>query len=166
VALPNSVDPASVVTVEQFHAENAEEAPLAAALFDQGVHFLQSFDWCLGVRETYVGFALGGVVAILLLRIEPDSPEVDEWLWVVVGDLPPAYLVTDDAPTPADALEGYLEYMEEWVDAVNAGRPREGLMPVLTAGGAEPIPATAEHAEMLASRVGFLRDRVLPEVTY
>ena len=47
---------------------------------------------------------IGGVVAVFLFRID-GPPEVDPLLWVVVGDLPTAYLVTDDAPSPAIALD-------------------------------------------------------------
>jgi hypothetical protein len=47
-------------------------------------------------------------VAVLLVKITPTREDVDEWLWVVVGDLPPAYLVADDAPGPAAALRAYI----------------------------------------------------------
>ena len=51
------------------------------------------------------------------------------YLWVIVGDLPPAHLVTEECTTAKDAVEGYIEEMREWVAAAKAG---------LTS--AEPIP--------------------------
>ena len=88
---------------------------------------------------------------------------MDEWLWVVVGDVPPAYLVTDDAATPAKALGIYIDLMEEWVDAVEAGEPVGDLIPVATADGYELIDETPANAAMLKSRLGYLREQIVPE---
>lgn len=45
---------------------------------------------------------------IFLARIIPTRRSIDEYVWIVVGDIPPAYLVTDDYPSPKQALEGYI----------------------------------------------------------
>jgi hypothetical protein len=45
------------------------------------------------------------------------------WCRSLVDDLPPAYIVTDDAPDPCSALERYIEEMEMWVRAVERGDP-------------------------------------------
>jgi hypothetical protein len=96
----------------------------------------------------------GWVVGVFLFHIDP-APGVDEWLWVVAGDLPTAYLVTDEAPDPASALEAYCNLMSDWAEAVRAGRDLADVFPVAA-------EATLEHAEMLANRVSFLRARVIP----
>jgi hypothetical protein len=77
-------------------------------------------------------------------------------LWVVVGDLPPAYLVCDDAPTWQEALQSYCSEMTRWVEAVRAGTSLEDVIPV----GSEP---TLEHAAMLASRVEFIRGKIVTQ---
>lgn len=105
----------------------------------------------------YAEIAVAGVVGVFLCYIEPEAHEnVDEWLWVVVGDVPPAYLVTDDAPTSTGALEAYIVEMQTWVAAVNAGKSVDDLIPV-------SVPPTKEHAAMLQTRLAFLRSRILPE---
>jgi hypothetical protein len=115
--------------------------------------FLSGFRWCLEVRELYVGLAFPGVVAVFLMRIIP-SEDADEWLWVVVGDVPPAYLVLDDAPTSADALRGYIEQMDRWVAAVKVGDSTDGIIPVNTA-------PTSEAADALETRLRLLEVGVL-----
>ncbi len=75
-------------------------------------------------------------------------------LWVVVGDLPPAYLVCDGNPSWREALEGYVFEMERWVAAVRSGDPFENVIPVHAA-------RTLEHADMLAERLRLIRDEIL-----
>jgi hypothetical protein len=86
--------------------------------------------------------------------LRPAAAGVDEWLWVVVGDLPPAYLVADGNPTWQEALAGYIDEMRRWVDAAMAGAPVDDLIPVNT-------PPTAEYAEMLGSRLRTLEETLL-----
>lgn len=95
---------------------------------------------------------------MFLINIEPSEPGVDDWLWVVVGDIPPAYLVTDNAPDPISALGAYNEVMQDWVDAVNQGQPVENLIPV-------NAPPTKEYATMLQSRLTFLKEQLLSDST-
>jgi hypothetical protein len=104
---------------------------------------------------------VGGVVVVLLFRIVPAREDVDEWLWVVVGDVPPAYLVTDDAPNPASALDGYIGEMERWVAAVRAGQPVDDLIPVGTVDGAAQLEPTVERADEIESRLRFLTEEIL-----
>src|SRR5262249_54855694 len=116
--------------------------------------FLGSFAWCGGVAESYFGLGVGGIVAVFLFRIRPARAGVDEWLWVVTGDLPPAYLVTDQAPNPACALEGSIDRMREWAGAARRGRPVVDSIPV-------NVPPTPEWANKLAGRLDVLEEHVL-----
>lgn len=103
--------------------------------------------------DLYVGIGIARVIAVFLARIQPASPDVDCWLWIVIGDVPPAYLVADDNPSPHAALEAYILEMTQWIDAVRKGSPIKDLIPV-------NAPPTKEFADMLASRLEFL-DRVV-----
>lgn len=71
--------------------------------------FLSSFTWCKEITELYFGCGIGGVIAVFLAQIIPSESTVDDWLWIVVGDVPPAYLVVDYSTVPADALRS-MEY--------------------------------------------------------
>ena len=117
--------------------------------------YLEYFDWCLEISESYVGILNPGIVGIFLFKIVPDE-RADDLVWVVVGDLPPAYLTVDICPNSATALDGYIGAMEEWVEAAAAGKSVDGLIPV-------NVPPTKEYAEMLGSRLKFLDEEILSE---
>lgn len=157
---PISLD--ELVPCAACRGEDAEDAALLAEMIGRAHAYLGSFPWCRAIRECYVGdIAIGGVVAVLLFRIEPARDGVDEWLWVVVGDLPPAYLVVDDAPAPAAALAAYIDEMRRWIDAVEAGESVDELIPLTTAGGTKRLEATADVADALARRLRYLDAEIL-----
>jgi hypothetical protein len=158
----SEIDFSKLVPCERFTGEDAEDSELVAEMMRQAHGYLGSFSWCRALEECYVSdIAVGGVVAVLLFRIDRDSPDVDEWLWVIVGDLAPAYITTDDAPNAACALDRYMGEMRGWVEAVKAGRSVADLIPVETAGGGAVLDPTAETAEMLESRLRFLDREIL-----
>lgn len=119
--------------------------------------FVGANDWCERIDRQYLAYGVGGVVAVFLVQITPASDDVDACLWVVVGDLPPAYVVVEDNPTAADALDAYCLEMESWVDAVKSGKSTDELIPV-------NVPPTREYAEQLGGRLGYLRSKILPFV--
>lgn len=132
------------------------DADSKSDLGTQAVRFLRSFAWCADVLELYEGILEPDIVGVFLCKIRPARPEVDEWLWVIVGDLPPAYLVTDEAPNPACALDGYIALMRDWVKAAKRGDPVDRLIPV-------NAPPTPEYATMLDSRLRILSDFLAEE---
>jgi hypothetical protein len=73
----------------------------------EAYEFMREKEWCERIDYQYLAYGIGGVVAVFLFQITPRFESVDSCLWVIVGDLPPAYLVVDENPTAADALEAY-----------------------------------------------------------
>ena len=144
-----------MVPADQMRGDSDPDTRLLTQLLKEAKAYLSSFDWCGSIAEVYFALGIGGVVAVFLFRIVPKRKRVDEWLWVVVGDLPPAYLVTDENPTPASALEAYIAEMSAWADAVESGQPVDNLIPV-------NVPPTPENAQQLRKRLTFLREKVLP----
>lgn len=121
-------------------------------------NYLASFSWAKPVQETLLAFGVSRILALFLVRfVEPIkwAGEEDKELWVVVGDLPPAYFGTDDSPDPAEALETYCVFMEDWADRVLLGEDLETAYPIAAA-------PTEEHARMLKSRIEFIRDEIIP----
>ena len=78
------------------------------------------------------------------------------WIWVVVGDLPPIYITSEDSPNAACALDSYIGAMQEWVEAAENGLPVDDLVSV-------NVPATKENAAALKSRLSMLDERILSE---
>lgn len=117
----------------------------------EALAFIRGFSWCDAVLDLYEGIADPDILGVFLTRIRPARPDVDEWLWIIVGDLPPAYLVTDRAPNPACALDGYIGLMREWVNAAERGASVDDLIPV-------NVPPTREYAKMLGGRLRVLSE--------
>jgi hypothetical protein len=157
VEMPISVPPVKgIVPIDQLLGDDEEDTKLLQAMAIEARNFLETFSWCKGIRDAYFGDGVGGVLAIFLFRIEPSSEDVDEWLWVVVGDIPPAYLVVEDSPLPSLALEGYIQEMSKWVKLAKSGKSSSRVIPV-------NVPATPENARMLEGRLTTLRELILPK---
>jgi len=152
-----AIDFDKLVPIKRMQGETSDETNLLQGHYQEAEAFIRSFAWCRSIIDCYYRIGIGGIFAIFLFRIVPTSINVDEYLWVIVGDLPPAYLVTDLSPTPAGALRIYIGEMQRWVDAVQKGKPITDVIPV-------NVPPTAEYAEQLERRLEFLRLSVLPQV--
>jgi len=151
----NGADLTSVVPIVEMRGENDDETRGLAKMFDEAHKFLSSFCWCRRIEESFFGFGYAGIVAVFLFKIDPAREGIDDWLWVVVGDIPPAYLVTEENLTPDLAVEGYIQEMSRWVEAAKEGRPVKDLIPVNAA-------ATQENAEALEKRLGALKEIIKP----
>ena len=121
---------------------------------EEAITFMSEKRWCRRVCSLELAWSIAGITGIFFVRIEPSEPDVDTELWVVVGDLPPAHLVTDEAPDWRGALEGYIEEMGRWVEAASHGRPVGDLIPV-------NVAPTRENAKMLKGRLKFLQEHFM-----
>jgi hypothetical protein len=130
-----------------------DDAKLLHAMADEARAFLERHAWCERVADLEYGDGVGGIVAVFLATIVPAHDGVDERLWVIVGDVPPLYLVTEELPTPRSALRAYLEWRREWIEAVRDRRPTDDLPAIDMA----PTEANAEH---LAVRLDFIESAV------
>ena len=148
--------PTDVEPVGSIEWEDDEDAELYQRMIEEATEFMEGFRWCRKVESLSGGKAVPGVIAVFLARIVPTKKDVDADLWVIVGDVPPAYLVLDDSPDSNQALLAYIECMEDWVGAARAGDPVDDLIPV----NVEPTP---ENAEMLASRLAFLQEHIVDQ---
>jgi hypothetical protein len=117
--------------------------------------FLAAQSWCAQVHSATPVFGIEGVVGVFRCTLMPSHPDADMMVWVVVGDLPPAYLVHEPGDSWQDALAAYVDEMGRWVAAVRSGEsPGDDIIPV-------NVAPTLEHAELLASRLEFIRERLV-----
>lgn len=151
------VDIGKMQVADLIKRDSASDTELLRKMATEANEFMREQDWCERVDHQYLAYGVGGVVAIFFFQIIPRSEDVDSCLWVIVGDLPPAYIVADGNPTAADALDGYCSEMEAWVEAVRKGENVDDLIPV-------NAPPTFANAEELDGRLGFLRSKILPLV--
>jgi hypothetical protein len=146
------------LTSQRLIPADAIRDPEVRAFADEARAFLLRHSWCNAVASLERAWAVAGVLGVFLAEIVPARPGIDARLWVVVGDLPPAYLVLDDAPNWREALRCYVAEMERWVEAAKIGAPTDELIPV----NVEPSP---ESVALLESRLRFVeREMVESEV--
>lgn len=150
------MDVSGLELAEHLEGEDSDETEELRRMFSRAEDYLRSLEWFPGRERAFFGDGVGGVVAVFLFELAKCvGREGDEWVWVVVGDLPSAHLVTDRAPDPSSALRAYCDVMQEWVNAMREHRPLEGVFPV-------PVAPTAEHADMLTTRIRELREKIIP----
>jgi hypothetical protein len=150
-----SIDLSRLTSSEEIKGEDPEETALLKEMLGKAEAYLESQSWSRPISNVYFGCGVGGVVAVFLFEFEKSVNETDKWLWVVVGDVPSAYFVTDQAPDAAKALRVYCDLMQQWADAVLQEQPLENLFPVSAA-------PTKKHANMLLSRISFIREKIIP----
>lgn len=150
----SNVEYEHLTPVAQMRGEDDEETCQLRACLEDAKNYLKSHVWCRGILREFFGLGIGGVVSVFLFEIAP-AAGVDDCLWVVCGDLPSAYLVTDAASTPVGALRIYCDMMEAWISAVRRGGRLDDVFPVT----AEPSEETAKQLE---KRVSLLRTEIIP----
>jgi hypothetical protein len=155
--MPGHVNLKLLTACDWMEGEDEEESALLKSMLEEALAYVASFSWGSSVLEKYIAYGVGGVLALFLFRFG-ESGQSEEWRWVVVGDLPPVHFLTTQASDRAAALRAYCDMMDAWSMAILANKPIAGLFPVRAA-------ATRENAEMLQSRIGFIRSQILPDVT-
>jgi hypothetical protein len=151
-----SIDLDKPIPAERIVGDDVEDTELLQQMLQKATAYLQSFRWCPPIEQIYLGLGVGDIVAVFLFHFRERIQGTEEWLWVVVGDLPSAYLVIDDADNSVAALEAYCELMEDWAKAVLEGKPLDDAFPV----EAKPTP---DNARLLLRRTEFIRTRLLPD---
>ena len=148
------VDMSKVVRAASMKGEDQRETAELKTLLDEARTYLKSFSWVRNIKAEYFGLGVDKIVGVFLFEITPSRKDVDDKVWVIVGDLPPAYITAEDAPNPAAALDAYIGAMEEWVAAAKGGASVEGLIPV-------NVAPTPENAKRLEKRLEFLDKEIL-----
>ncbi len=151
----NSIDFSKIVPASELAGEDEEDTSLLKAMLGEAEEYiLAQQKWCQSIKNEYFGLGVGGIVAVFLFEIIPNSQDVDDYVLVIVGDLPSLYITTEDALNPACALDVYFGAMQKWVDFVLDGKLDEKYPPVY----AEP---TMENGELLIKRIKFIDEEIL-----
>ena len=148
------IDFSKVSPVAQMAGADEEDGRLLASMLVEARSYLSKHNWCGQVLEEYFGFGVGGLAAVFLFRIRPSKPSADPLVWVVVGDVPPLYISTDNAPNPACAMDAYLGAITHWAKAAIAGGPMKGMPPINAA-------PTKENGQRLMGRIDFIDREIL-----
>jgi hypothetical protein len=150
-----SISVSNMVRIEKLRPPRKRDDLGKYALARRAYSFLLSQKWCERIKEGFVGMVHEGILGVFYFRLDPaPGSGADEEVWVIVGDLPPAYIACELCPNPAAALDGYYGEMQTWVKAVCDGSSTDKLIPV-------NAPATKEYADMLNGRLDFIDKEIL-----
>lgn len=150
------IDFTKVVSITSIHGYDEEDTRLLNKMCHDAHDYLSLQPLVGEIKNSHYGLGTGGVVAVFLMEIEALGESIDPYLWVIVGDLPPAFLSAHGVSNPARALSAYMDSMQKWVDAVRMGHSVDNLISV-------NIEPTKENAELLAQRLEFIDSEVLFE---
>ncbi len=82
------------------------------------------------------------------MRLAPGGRPEDAERWVVVGDLPSLHFKTDDARTPASAMDLYCAIAQDWADNVLTGSDLSESYPIPVA------PTKGKRCSQATARMG------------
>ena len=139
-----------VIPIQEMQGDDQEATEMLIKLSHEADNFITSYRWCPIIKEKFFGFGVGYIVAVFLYHFDSMINQTDDWLWVIVGDIPSVYLVIDEASSPKEALERYCELMEDWANNIMSDTTIENCFPVAAA-------PTKENADLLLRRTRFIR---------
>lgn len=148
----------NLVSVARMQGEDDRESRLLREMSVEARQYVSSFTWCGPVLDSYFAGGVGGIFAIFFFHIQPSRRGVSPWTWIMVGDIPSAYLALDDCSSAAEAFDLYLEGMGRWVEFAREGKTgtaEQGVPPV-------NVPATPERADQLHRKLEGLNSIIRP----
>lgn len=149
---------ADLVPISKISGDDETDTELLRKMAEDAKQYIASFAWCETVLDSFLAGGFGGIFAMFFLHIRPARAEVDPWLWVMIGDIPPAYLPLTDSHSPAEAFRTYVNGMSKWVELARKGETgsvEQGVPPV-------NLPATPEWAERVNQKLYGLTLTVKP----
>lgn len=153
------IDRAGFQRLPDITGDDAEDTRLLREMAQEARDYITSHSWCPPQKDMFLACGVGGVIALFLVEFtEKIGGSPDDSLWLVVGDLPSAYFVTENATHQRAALETYCNLMDDWVAAVLDGGDLDEVYPV----EAEP---SEQNAQELASRLRYLRAEIIPAIS-
>ena len=153
--MPEELPVIGVVPVLEMEGDDEEETERLRELAELAGDHLSEYDWCKSIREFFFGDGIGGIFAVFLAQLETSRSEQDEFVWVIVGDLPFGIQPVDELKTPKAALEAHIKKLRNWVKLLRQGESTTGIIP-------DDIPASPEWAEALNLRLDIIQLQIMP----
>ena len=147
------MDVNKLTNIGDFKKSRVELKVELMTLFNEAKSYLEKQNWCSNIVGCWFDRSYVDKLAVFYFKIVPLG-EADEFVWIIVGDIPPAYIDIETASNGALAIQAYTDIMEDWVTAVVNGEGVDEVYPI-------DAPANEEYASMLASRIKFIRNKIL-----
>ncbi len=140
--------------IQTEHLSDIEELRNIMDLYQEAEAYITSFGWCKKVDNAWYALGVYEQLGVFLFEIQPANEAIDSMIWVIVGDLPTAYL-DSSATTEIEALIIYTDLMEDWARKVLEGESTADGYPV-------EIEPNEENARALLDKITFIRQEVIP----
>jgi hypothetical protein len=134
----------ALVRSESLIGGDEQDTGLLRKMFEHAKEYISSFSWCKEILDSYFGGGVGGIFAIYFFHIRTSRPDVDPWIWIVVGDIPPSYLPLSDCQSPSEVFRTYFHGMSRWVEFARKGQPAAASPPDVPPVDLPPTPEWAE----------------------
>jgi hypothetical protein len=138
-----------LIPVAKIKGDDAVDTRLLRKMSEEAKRYISSFSWCGSVIDSYFAGGVGGIFAVYFFHIQPSRQGINPWIWIMVGDIPPAYLPLDDCSSPAEAFRTYIRGMSKWVEFARESKTGTAAQGV----PAVNVPATPEWAERLNQKL-------------
>lgn len=139
--------------------ESTEERADLETLREDARYFFETRSGSPPIEDLVLAFGVSPILALFLVRhadpIQSGERAGDVESWVVVGDLPFMLFETDEAPTPVVALELYCAIAQDWAERVLGDGDLSESYPI-------PVKPTEGNANLLLSRIEFIREKLIP----
>lgn len=153
-----AVPASNVILVDHMAGDDEQDTALLQQMLREAKNYINSFAWCESILNSYFAGGVGKIFAIFLFNISSTHRDVGRWIWIVVGDIPSAYLPWEDCHSSREVFETYMMGMRKWVLIAREIRepgPEDCVPPV-------NVPATPEWAASLDNRLKLLTALVQP----
>ena len=126
-------------------------------MHNEAKEYLNSFRWCKRIEKSSLYYNLGSKICLFLVKIQNSDSVEDNYLWVIVGDLPPMYLDTQAGDTIKEILVSYADLAEDWIRHVKDNKSLDDCYPFNAA-------PTLEMADLLERRVSIIKNSIVPDI--
>lgn len=149
-----AIDISRMIPIDDLSSSGLEYVDELKKLADEAISFISSHEWCKNIETVMIDRGWGFILAVFYIIIEPAEKHIPNSFWVIVGDIPPAYIDTEDNPNGACAIDGYVMEMQKWIDHVMDGKSVDNVIPV-------NAPPEKKYATMLQSRLNMIKEEIL-----
>ena len=129
----------------------------AKEMDQKAVLYIKDFGWCREVKESTLYLNLGSTLCIFLMEIDNAASDEDNFLWIMVGDIPSMHLDVYGTKTTIEVLDRYNALARDWIFNVQHGLSVDDCYPFDT-------ESTIEMADMLKKRVDFIEKTIIPNI--
>ena len=142
----------SMETILKTYANDVETIKLAKTAST----YLYSHIWCDKIEKQWFVANWENLLAIFFFKITTNTKDVNEYVWLVVGDLPSICIDVESAANEQEVVKAYVGIMEDWIKCVHNKGNIKKCYPI-------NVPPTKGYADMLKVRMSLIKEHILEE---